>query len=171
MRSLEHLDLRYSKIEHVDSVLFSRLFYLKYLVLSANKLQYVHQHTFLGSPNIERLCLENNFALQIPTDRHFINSRSLSELGIVSCHISSLSVETFAKFSALNSLDISDNNLKTLEINILSALKNLSTQYMYNNPLQYDCQLEELWRWCEVRNIRAEYHRLVPKYDTPSKVK
>jgi len=171
MSSLEYLDLSYNRIEHLVSDVFSGLVNLKYVDLSANKLQYLHPHTFLGLPNIKRLRLKKNGALQIPTDRHFISSHSLSELDISNCNISSLSVETFAKVSALKSLDLSYNNLRTVDINILRTLPKLSTMYLDGNPLQCDCQLQEVWRWCKDRNIQTVFWILVPKCDTPIEVK
>jgi len=171
MSILEYLDLSYNRIKDLDSAVFSGLINLKYVDLSANKLQYLHPHTFLGLPNIKRLGIKKNVALKIPTDRHFINSHSLSELDIASCNVSSLSVETFANVSALKSVDLSDNNLRTVDINILRALPELSTLYLDGNPLQCDCQLQELWRFCKYRNIETAFWILVPKCDTPSEVK
>ena len=115
--------------------------------------------------------MKDNVALQIPTDRHVMNSHSLSQLDIANCNISSLSVETFANISALKWLDLSYNNLRTLDINTLRALPKLSTLYLYRNPLQCDCQLQEVWRWCEERNIQTAIWRFVPECDTPSGVK
>jgi len=171
LSSLEYLDLSDNNLKHLDSAVFSHLVNLKHVDLSANQLQYLHPHMFLGLPNIEILYIQGNVALQIPTDRHFINSHSLSDLDIASCNISSLSVETFAKVSALKWLRLSHNNLRTVDINILRALPKLSALYLYGNPLQCDCQLQEVWRWCEDRNIQTVYWMLVPKCDTPSGVK
>ena len=170
MDSLENLRLRHNKIDHLDSAVFSGLFKLKHVDLSANKLQYLQPHTFLGLPNIKRLSLENNRELYIPNDRYFMNSHSLSELDIKRCNISSLSVDSFAKVTALTSLDISHNNLRTVDINILRALPELSKLYLNGNPLQCDCQLQEVWRWCEDRNIESVYWSRVPECDTPSEV-
>jgi hypothetical protein len=70
--------------------------------------------------------LHSNGGHSIPTDRSFINSHSLSHLAISHCNVSSLSVEIFAKVSAMELLDKSDINLKTVDINILTALPKLS---------------------------------------------
>ena len=43
--------------------------------------------------------------------------------------------------------------------------------YLYGNPLQCDCQLQEVWRWCKHRNIWTAYRRMLPKCYTPSEVK
>jgi hypothetical protein len=82
-----------------------------------------------------------------------------------------VSVETFANVSALEWLDLRNNNLRTVDVNILRALPNLSTISLHDNPLQCDCQLKEVWRWCEERNIRTGYGRTEPECDTPKEVK
>jgi len=171
LSSLEHLDLRHNYLKRLDCAVFSGLVKLKHLILTGNQLQYLHPHTFFGLPKISSLYIAKNVALQIPTDRDFINSHSLSQLESASCNISSLSVETFANISALKLLDLSYNNLKTVDINILRALPELSELYLYRNALQCDCQLQEVWRWCEDRNIQTVDWRGVPECDTPSGVK
>jgi hypothetical protein len=66
-------------------------------------------------------------------------------------------VETFTNVSALKWLYLSYSNLRTVGINILRALPNLSTLYLHGNPLQCDCQLQEVWRWCKDSNIVTGY--------------
>ena len=170
MSSLEHLQLGYNRIVNLDSAVFSGLINLKYVGLSANKLQYLHPHTFLGLPNIKHLHLKKNMFLQVPTDRNFINSSSLSRLYMSLCNISSVSAETFAKVSSLEHLDLGENNLRTVDLNIMRTLPKLSTLYLYGNRLQCDCQLQDVWRWCEDRNIRTGYESVVAKCDTPNEV-
>ena len=169
--SLENLDLKSNRIEHVNRDMFIGLFKLKYIDLSGNKLHYLHPDTFLMLRNLQKLYLVNNPSLKIPTDNNFINSHSLSYLNISQCNISSVSVETFANVSAMELLDLSQNNLRTVDINILRALPKLSELYLYNNPLECDCQLQGVWRWCEDRNMLTKYGSTAPKCDTPSKVK
>jgi Leucine-rich repeat (LRR) protein len=171
LNSLEYLNLMNNRLEHVDRAVFSGLVKLKRVTLSGNQLQYLHEDTFLGLPNLHQLHLEENWALQIPIDRNFIKSHSLSHLDISDCNISSLSVETFANVSALKWLDLSYNNLRTVDINILIALPKLSTLYLFGNPLQCDCQLQEVWRWCEACNIQTETEGRAPECDAPSEVK
>jgi len=171
LNSLENLDLSNNKLQRVDSALFSGLVNLITVDLSNNKLQYLHPHTFLGLPNIKQLNLNENRDIKLPTDRNFINSQPLSALDISHCNVSSLSVETFANVSALQRLDLSYNNLKTVDIDILRALPELSELYLYGNPLQCDCQLQEVWRWCEDRNIRTTFLGQVPICDNPIEVK
>ena len=171
MCSLEFLYLGKNIIEHLESDVFSGLVNLKKLSLEGNKLQYLHPDTFVGLPNLQTLYLSNNFGLQILTDSHFINSHSLKHLGISHCNISSVSVETFANVSALEWLDLSYNNLRSLDVNILRALPKLSAIYLHGNPLQCDCQLQEVWRWCQDNNIQSTSKKIAPECDTPSEVK
>jgi hypothetical protein len=167
LNSLDFLDLSGNKLGHLDSAAFSGLVSLKEIHLQASKLQYLHPDTFSGLPKLEDLYFSTNPTLQIPTDRNFINSNSLSHLEMSNCNVSSLSVETFANVSALRELDLSYNKLMTLDINTLIALPKLSIIHLYDNPLQCDCQLQEVWRWCEDRNITTDY----VECDTPSEVK
>jgi hypothetical protein len=163
---LKILDLLNNRIEHLESDVFRGLVELGYIDLEGNNLQYLHPDTFSGLPNLQKLFLSKNFGLQIPTDRHFINSHSLKYLDISNCNVSSVSVETFSNVSAREWLDLSENNLKTFDINILRALPELS----HCNPRQCDCQLQEVWRWCEDRSIETAYEEKAPECDIPREV-
>jgi len=171
MNSLEFLYLGNNSIEHLYSEVFSGLVNLKNLSLEGNNLHYVHPDTFLELPNLQLLYLGYNPYLQIPTYRNFINSHSLTYLDISNCSINSLSVETFENVSALEWLALNDNNLRTVDINILRALPKLSTLYLYGNPLHCDFQLQEVWRWCKNRNIQTAYGKTAPECYTPFEVK
>jgi hypothetical protein len=171
MSSLEYLKLGNNIIEHLEGDVFSGLVSLKYMYLGGNKLQYLHPDTFVELPNLKKLYVSKNPGLQIPTDRHFINSPSLKHLGISGCNISSVSVEIFANISALDSLDLSKNNVRSVDINTLKTMPKLSVLYLYDNPLQCDCQLQEVWRWCQDNDIQTAYKKIAPECDTPSDVK
>jgi len=168
---LEYLDLDNNRIEHLGIDVFYGLVILKDIYLQGNKLQYLHPEAFLGLSKFRSLHLSINFGLQIPNERKFISSHSLKHLAISGCNISSVSVETFANVRALEFLDLGENSLKSLDVSILKALPQLSAVYLYGNPLQCDCQLQEVWRWCQDHNIQTAYNDIAPKYDTPSDVK
>jgi insulin-like growth factor-binding protein complex acid labile subunit len=133
---LEYLHLGYNKIEHLGSDTFCGLVNLKYISLEGNGLQYIHPDTFLGLPNLQDLILFHNSGLQIPTDRHFINSHSLKRLDISGCNINSVSFETFANVSALEKLYLSGNNLILLDINTLTVLPELSELYLEGSKIR-----------------------------------
>ena len=82
-----------------------------------------------------------------------------------------MSIEAFANVSALKWLNLKYNNLSSVDINIVKALPKLSALYLYGNPLQCDSQLQEVWRWCQDRNIRTVSGEREPECDTPSEVK
>jgi len=168
---LEYLDLDHNRIKHLESDTFNVLVNLKYIHLQGNQLQYLHPDTFIGLPKLQSLLLSKNSGLQIPIYRHFINSHSLKHLGISGCNVSSVSVETFANVTALEWLDLSYNNLRSLDVNILRALPTLSAMYLNGNPLQCDCQLREVWRWCQDHNIQTADKVVAPECDTPKNVK
>jgi Leucine-rich repeat (LRR) protein len=76
--SMNKLELRHKKIEHLDSDVLNGGLNLKYIYLGYNKLQYLHPDTFLGLPNLQHVYSYSNRDLHIPTDRNFINSLSSS---------------------------------------------------------------------------------------------
>jgi Leucine-rich repeat (LRR) protein len=170
MNNLQHLDLQHNKIEHLEVKVFSGLINLQIVYLAVNKLHYLHPDTFLGLPKLQSLYLSDNPGLQTLTDRHFINSHSLKQLDISSCNVSSMSAETFANVSALETIDLSYNNLRNVDINILKALPQLTALYLQGNPLQCDCQLQGVWQWCKDHNIQTAYKEKAPECDTPSEV-
>jgi len=164
---LQYLRLDYNKIEHLESYVFWGFFELNYINLEGNKLQYLHPDTFSGLPNLQKLYLSKNSDLQVPNDRHFITSHSLKHLGISGCNVSSVPDATFVNVPALEWLDLSYNNLKSLDVNTLEALPELSVLYLYDNPLHCDYQLLEVWRWCQHRNITTFYGGKAPECVTP----
>jgi hypothetical protein len=170
MNRLQRLSLYHNGIEQLKDGAFSGLNNLKHIDLGRNKLQYVHPDTFAGLQNLEWLELNYNPNLQIPTDRYFISSHSLSRLSISDCSVRSVSAETFANVTALEWLHLSYNNLRSVDINMLKVLPKLSALHLYGNPLQCDCQLQEVWRWSQHHNIRTEYEFTAPKCATPSEV-
>jgi len=82
--------------------------------------------------------------------------------------MSSVSIETFANVSSLETLDLSNNNLRSIDINILISLPELSALPLYGNPLQCDCPLKEVCRWCKDHNIRIVSHVAEPECGSPS---
>jgi Leucine-rich repeat (LRR) protein len=163
MIRLEMLGLDHNIIEHLESDVFNGLVNLNVIILQGNKLQYLHPDTFLGLSVFQ--------GLQMPTDPSLANSIILKHLAISVCNVRSVSVKTFANVSALIVLDLSYNNLKSVDINILKVLPNLSAMDLYDNPLQCDCQLQEVWRWCKDNNIKTANKEFAPECDTPSEVK
>jgi hypothetical protein len=170
MSSLVILDLAYNRLEHLEIDAFCGMVNLEDINLDGNKLQYVHPDMLVGLPNFKYLGLAVNPDLQIPIDRQFINSHSLLLLDVSDCNVRSVSVETFANVSALERLDLQQNNLSSVDINILKVLPKLSTLRLHGNPLQCDCQLQEVWRWCQNHNILTAIEGKPPQCDTPSEV-
>jgi len=159
---LENLKLNNNRLVLLDNGVFSGLLNLKHIDLSRNELLYIHTDTFIGSPNLRKLNLVFNRRLEIPTDHNFIISKSLSKLHLAHCHIHSVSVETFANVSALKVLHLRSNDLRNLDINILRALPKLKSIYLNGNPLQCDCRLQEVWRWCKDHEIFTGTERYEP---------
>jgi hypothetical protein len=170
MSCLKRLYLGYNLIENLEPDAFLGLSYLEYLHIDENNIQYLHPDMFMHSPNLEILSLSNNLQLEIPTDSHFLNSRSLRYLYMENCSAASISTKTFSKVAGLKTLDLSANHLRYIDINVVISLPQLSTFYLYENPLQCDCQVQELWRWCEDHNIKTAFGSKAPVCDVPSEV-
>jgi Leucine-rich repeat (LRR) protein len=170
MSSLQYLYLGDNVIEHLELGAFLGLGNLAYIDLRTNKLLDLHPDLFVGLSKLQSLYLSTNPDLQIPTDRHFINSQSLTQLHIPDCNVFSVSAATFEGVPALELLDLGHNNLRSVDLNVLRFLPQLSVLYMDNNPLQCDCQLQEVWRWCLDHNIETVYEADIPECDTPSEV-
>jgi hypothetical protein len=162
MSRLEVLGLHYNVIEHLESDVFDGLVNLKFILLLGNKLQYLHPDTFLGLSKVQ--------GRQIRKDYFFFNLHMKHTLDMLSCNAHSVSVHSFANISALTLLDLSFNNLRNVDINILKALPELSALYLHGNPLRCDCQLQEVWRWCENHNIQTGTRFIAPACYTPSEV-
>jgi hypothetical protein len=171
MSSLEYLDLEHNIIERLEVNVFSKLINLKHMNLAQNKLHCSHPDIFVGLPKLEAVHLSKNPDLKTPTDSPLTTSHSSSDLEISFSNASSISPETFANVTALEFLDLRHNNLRNLDINILRSLPKLSKLYLLGNPLQCDCQLQEVWQLCQKREIETAYNQRVPNCDTPSDVK
>jgi hypothetical protein len=141
---LKSLDLSNNHLEHLDDDAFRGLFNLNFINLGFSKLQSLYPGTFRGLPNIRFIKLQANPGLRIPTDGPFIQSQSLTHLDISLCNISSLSGETFANLPALEWLDVTFNQLSTVDVAILTELPKLKLMLMFPNPIQGDCKLKEL---------------------------
>jgi hypothetical protein len=79
-------------------------------------------------------------------------------------------VETFSNVTGLNEIDLSENHLKNTDVNILKILPQLSKFLIYKNPLSCDCQLQQVWRWCQNRSIKTGDRYEGPECDSPSEV-
>jgi Leucine-rich repeat (LRR) protein len=169
LTNLRDIWLITNKIHYLLPDTFLGLNNLSDIRLNDNKIQYLHPDLFLHVSSLSSLYLENNPMMKIPTDRHFINSPSFRKLHISDCNVSSILVETFANVSGLELIDLSRNHLKYIDVNILTIMPQLSTFYIYENPLQCVCQLQEVWRWCQNHSITTG-HIIQPECDSPSEV-
>jgi hypothetical protein len=79
-------------------------------------------------------------------------------------------VATFSKARDLNKLHLCYNHLKTIDVNILKILPQLSEFLIYQNPLRCDCQLQQVWRWCQNHSITTRDGYKGQECDSPSEV-
>ncbi|XP_021939816.1 chondroadherin-like, partial [Zootermopsis nevadensis] len=171
LTNLERLYLINNKIENLELHAFVGLPNLSKIWLNTNKIQYLHPDSFLDALNLFSLHLDKNPMAKIPTDHQLINSQSLRNLHISNCNVSSVSAETFANVSGLETLDLSGNHLADIDVKIFAVLPQLSTFRIALNPLKCDCQLQQAWRWCQNRNITTDTGDKAPECDGPGEVK
>jgi hypothetical protein len=169
LTTLERLYLERNRITNLEPDTFLGLRNLRIIELDYNNIEYLHPDMFINAYHLESLTLSEN-PLQIPTDKHFISSPSLRHLDLSHCNISSISVETFSKVRDLNKLNLYFNDLKNLDVNILKNLPQLSEFLIYLNPLSCDCQLQQVWRWCQNHSITTGDRYKGPECDSPSEV-
>jgi len=115
--------------------------------------------------DFQKLYLDKNPALTIPTDRNFIQSLCLSHLDISHCNINSVSVGTRPNVSALKWLDLSDNNLSIVDIIYWQCCQNCPHCICIGTPYTVTVRC----RKCGDGNIEAVYD-VEPKCVTPNEV-
>ncbi|PSN48498.1 hypothetical protein C0J52_14075, partial [Blattella germanica] len=168
--NLDYISLESNSIHELQADVFLGLNKLRNLWLSENEITYLHPSTFKHMKKLRLICLENNYNLQVPTDKPFLDVPTLEKLFVSDCNITSLSAKTFQKTRYLTTLFLQSNNIKTLDMSILKMLPYLSTLYLYKNPLHCDCQLMKLWQWCKDHQVKTGIEHDVPRCGGPEQV-
>jgi hypothetical protein len=168
--NLDYISLESNFIQWLHADIFLGLTKLRNLWLSENEIDYIHRDTFNHMKTLRLICLENNTNLKVPVDKPYLDVPTLDHLILSYCNITNLSAKTFQKTGNLTTLHLHGNNLETFDMDIPKALPYLSTLYLYQNPLQCDCQLLRLWQWCRDHKVKTAIEHDVPRCEGPEQV-
>ncbi|GFG34947.1 hypothetical protein Cfor_10662, partial [Coptotermes formosanus] len=168
--NLDYISLESNLIQQLEADVFLGLARLRNLWLSENEISYIHPVMFKHMKKLRLICLDNNTKLQVPTDKPFLDVPTLENLFISNCNITTLSARTFQKTNNLTTLYLHGNNLKTFDMTIAKVLPYISVLYLYNNPLQCDCQLLKLWQWCRDHKVKTGIEDDVPRCGGPDQL-
>ncbi|XP_069696519.1 uncharacterized protein [Periplaneta americana] len=153
--SLEMLNLAHNLLCSLRSDAFIGLTNLKNLYLSHNRLSTLHPDVFMHLSKLNGLYLNENEELQIPSNSSFLNIQTVELLQISDCNLSSVMPISFKHATNLTKLVLSNNNLKTIDYNIFRVMPKLTHLFPDGNPLECDCELLKVWRWCHEHNIEV----------------
>ncbi|PSN32750.1 hypothetical protein C0J52_19693 [Blattella germanica] len=132
---------KHDKIKNSNSTCIASpsLIQLKYLNISSNKINYIHEHTFIYNKKLQTLDLSNNLI----TSLDFLLIPSLQKLILTSCKVATISLHNFICIPNLRELHLANNFLKKLDVKVLKLLNKLEYICTNNNPFQHGCQFEE----------------------------
>jgi hypothetical protein len=109
---------------------------LKYLELDFCKISYLPIKAFQNLTNLKKLSLKNNKLVKLDGERY-------EQSGDTPATASNL----FSELKRLEELDLSDNQLRSLDTSLFDNLDNLRRLFISGNPLECDCDLQTLRLW------------------------
>ncbi|XP_069696526.1 uncharacterized protein [Periplaneta americana] len=168
--SLELLDLERNLLNSLKSDVFIGLNNLSILWLSHNSLSTLHPDVFAHLTKLNYLYLDGNEELQIPSNGSSLNIQTVEELYISDCNINLLMPKSLENATRLKILDLRNNHLKTIDENIFRVMPSLTDLLLYGNPLECDCGLLNVWRWCQNHNIKVVKDTEVSRCESPEQV-
>ncbi|XP_047442283.1 leucine-rich repeat-containing protein 52-like [Mugil cephalus] len=129
---------------------------LVYLDCSNNSLTEIFESTFGNLRKLAYLDLSFNTLLQIE-DRTFGPLASLVMLRLTdNPSLGEIHPDAFAENIALQVLDVSRNNLTSLNISTLIALPALRSLGLSGNPWSCDCDTEDLCLWVQIEGFKFQ---------------
>ncbi|XP_069694842.1 uncharacterized protein [Periplaneta americana] len=168
--SLALLDLEHNLLYSLKSDVFIGLTSLNMLWLSHNRLSTLHPDVFVHLTKLNYLYLNGNEELQIPSNSSFLNTLTVENLYISDCNVSCVTHKSFENATRVKVLDLRNNHLKTIDENIFRIMPRLTDLFLYGNPLECDCGLLEVWRWCQKHNIKVVKDTEVVRCESPEQV-
>ncbi|XP_069694838.1 leucine-rich repeat transmembrane neuronal protein 3-like [Periplaneta americana] len=168
--SLDWISLQYNLLHSLESGNFVGLANLRGLWLSGNRLSYLHPDVFMHLTKLNYLHLDENEKLYIPSDSSFLNSPTLETLDISECNLSLITSKSFENMSYLKEVDFSGNNVKGVDKGLFATIPRLSNLFLTGNPLECDCDLLEVWKWCNEHGVKTARRKRVVKCETPDKM-
>ncbi|XP_069696525.1 uncharacterized protein [Periplaneta americana] len=168
--SLELLDLEHNLLNSLRSDVFIGLNNLNMLWLAHNRLSTLHPDVFTHLIKLSYLYLDGNEELQIPSNSSFLNIQRVKDLYISDCNISRVTHKSLENATRLKILDLRNNHLKTIDENIFRVMPSLTDLLLYGNPLECDCGLLDVWRWCQNHNIKVVKNKEILRCESPEQV-
>ncbi|CDQ99324.1 unnamed protein product, partial [Oncorhynchus mykiss] len=129
---------------------------LVYLDVSNNTLMEISESTFGNLRKLAYLDLSFNTLTQLE-DRTFGPLSSLVMLRLTdNLGLNEIHPDAFSENIALQVLDVSRNNLTTLNISSLIALPSLRSLGLSGNPWRCDCETEDLCLWVQIEGFKFQ---------------
>jgi hypothetical protein len=157
-RILETLGLSYNEINVVDSRAFSGLLMLKNIDLSYNNLRFIPDSIFADNPVLEFVSFRGNPLVYVPDSSPIFASTSVISLDLSFCALTSINPQTFSQLPRLQVLDLSSNNLREINQDILNPLTELIVIELGNNLWKCDCGIVEALNWLSERRRSLSLH-------------
>ncbi|XP_058492766.1 leucine-rich repeat transmembrane neuronal protein 4 [Solea solea] len=132
LNQLIWLYLDHNAINAVDALAFHGVRRLKELILSSNKISYLHNNTFSAVPNLRNLDLSYN-QLQLLQPGHFYGLRKLQNLHLRSNGLKQIFTQTFLECRSLEFLDLGYNRLRSLMRTTFLGLFKLKELHLEHN--------------------------------------
>jgi Leucine-rich repeat (LRR) protein len=138
MSCLTNLDLSNAMIKEINgSNVFSGLTRLKSLYLSNNNIKHFWKNTFSELKELEVLTLDSNLLVYMDIDT-FKGLGKLIEITLNSNHMTKLIDFVFRYLTSVESLNLENNKLRTIEPNAFVGIcKSLTLLYLNKNKLQF----------------------------------
>ena len=149
-QGLDHLrliDLSSNGLQNVPRGLFPILPKLRDLNLGNCKVTAIEANAFGGLGSLERLYLDHNAILRLPTD---IFGTPMGQLCVIHLNSNNLEYlgESFLNTPNLRNLSISENQLTTFNREAFTAVRaTLKYMDLSENPIQCTCQIKWLVDW------------------------
>ncbi|XP_014883286.1 leucine-rich repeat transmembrane neuronal protein 4-like [Poecilia latipinna] len=132
LNQLIWLYLDHNSIHSIDALAFHGVRRLKELILSSNKLSFLHNNTFSAIPNLRNLDLSYN-QLQSLQPGYFYGLRKLQNLHLRSNGLKQILIRTFLECRSLEFLDLGYNRLRSLTRTTFLGLFKLRELHLEHN--------------------------------------
>uniref|UniRef100_A0A3Q4G815 Toll-like receptor 3-like n=1 Tax=Neolamprologus brichardi TaxID=32507 RepID=A0A3Q4G815_NEOBR len=131
--SFKTLQLRSNKLSFVNAYLFKLCTNVTELVLTDNKIKYIHDDAFRSLKNLRILTLSKNRLPLVPAATR--NLPTLSELDLSTNNISTLDCHDFTNQTKLRKLYLYQNSITALKPCLFKDLKGLQTLKLQTNQI------------------------------------